>query len=115
MQAVIHEIELGRLRLKAREVENTLAELNRAMASHLVATLPMHPAIVRRYAECEQQLRDVGRKSSEELQSIIDYRAREHLCGVLCERMRYRQLRADMESSLSELISLGASASFRQG
>ena len=115
MQARIHEIELGRLKRKAKEAEATLAELDRAMDSLLVAELPMHSVAVRRYAAWQRQLSDAGRESSKELKSIINRRTREHLCGLLCEAVKHRQMRAEVENGILELISLKASASFRQG
>ena len=115
MQARIHEVELGRLKRKAKEAEATLAELDRAMDSLLVAELPMHSVAVRRYAAWQRQLSDAGRESSKELKSIIDRRTREHLCGQLCEAVKHRQMRAEVENGILELISLKASASFRQG
>ena len=115
MQARIHEIELGKLKRKAKEAEATLAELDRAMDSLLVAELPMHSVAVRRYAAWQRQLSDAEKESSKELKSIIDRRTREHLCGLLCEAVKHRQMRAEVENGILELISLKASASFRQG
>ena len=115
MQARIHEIELGRLKHKAKEAEAALTELDRAMDWLLVVKLPMHAAAVRRYVAWERQLRGVERESSKELKSIIDRRTREHLCGLLCEAVKHRQMRAEVENGILELISLKASASFRQG
>lgn len=115
MQAKLHEIELGRLRRRAGEIEATLAELDAAMASPLVSMLPVHAMAARKYAAWQRELTDIDGTASMQLKSIIGAKTRERLSGSLSDTLVSAQLRAQTETDMFELISLRVPASLPQG
>lgn len=115
MQAKLHEVELGRLRRRAGEIEATLTDLDAAMASPLVSMLPVHATAARKYVAWQRELADADGAASMLLNSIIGAKTRERLSGSLSDALVSAHLRAQVEADMLEIVSLRVPASLPQG
>ncbi len=111
----MHEIELAGLRRKGEEIETSLLEMNQALTSPLLGSLPVFSAGARRMVELKKRLAEINRCSSAERVVIIAVKTREKLSGSISAALKEVQARVETENGIQELVSLGTSASLPQG
>lgn len=111
----LHEIELAGLKRRGGEIETALREMNQALTSPLLGSLPVFSAGARRMVELKKQLTEIDRCGSAEREAIIAVKTREKLSGSMSATLKEVQARAETENDIQELISLGTPASLPQG
>ena len=111
----MHEIELAGSKHRAAGIESCLHEMDQALASPLLGSLPVFSTAARRMTDLRKQLGEIERHSAAERVAIISVRTREKLSAAMCAALREEKIRAEAEMDLQELISRGIPTSLPQG